>query len=104
MSSLALVDKIPSIIQSGLGQSGNLLPALGIAMLLQITFDKKFGVFFFVGFALAAFLKVTTIGAAFLGVCAAVIYYFFFNTKTTPATATTGVTATIADDDESEEL
>lgn len=97
-----LVDKIPAIIQSGLGQSGNLLPALGIAMLLQITFDKKFGVFFFVGFALAAFLNISTIGAAFLGVCVAVIYYFFFNIKTAATTSVNNPSGVI--DDESEEL
>ena len=93
----ALVTAIPTVVRAGLSQSGNLLPALGIAMLIQLTFDKKFGVFFFVGFALAAFLNVSTIGAAFLGVCAAVIYYFFYNTNTTVATASLS-------DEESEEL
>lgn len=78
----ALVAAIPDVIRRGLAQSGNLLPALGIAMLIQLTYDRKFGVFFFVGFALAAFLNVSTIGAAFFGVCAAVVYYFFFNSKT----------------------
>ena len=36
-----LVSNIPEIIQKGLGQSGNLLPALGVAMLIQMTWDEK---------------------------------------------------------------
>ena len=36
-----LVSNIPEIIQKGLGQSGNLLPALGVAMLIQMTWDKS---------------------------------------------------------------
>lgn len=70
-----IVEHIPQIIQRGLGQSGNLLPALGVAMLIQMTWDKRFGAFLFLGFALAAFLGVNTIGAAAFGVVAAVIYY-----------------------------
>ena len=63
----SFVDQIPPVIQDGLNQSGNLLPALGVAMLIQLTWDKKFGVFLFLGFALAAFLNVSTLGAAFFG-------------------------------------
>lgn len=77
----AVVDKIPAVIQSGLAQSGNLLPALGVAMLIQLTFDKKFGAFLFLGFVLTAFLNMSTIGAAFIGVIAAYVYYQFSGNK-----------------------
>ena len=70
-----IVQGIPDVVKLGLAQSGNLLPALGIAMLIQLTFDKKFGAFLFVGFILVAFFNVSTIGAAFVGVVCAVIYY-----------------------------
>ncbi len=76
-----IVENIPQVIQKGLGQSGNLLPALGVAMLIQMTWDKRFGVFLFLGFALAAFLGVNTIGAAVFGVVAAVIYYMLSGNK-----------------------
>lgn len=69
------VNMIPEVIKLGLAQSGNLLPALGVAMLIQLTFDKKFGAFLFLGFALVAFLNISTIGAAFIGVIAAYVYY-----------------------------
>jgi Phosphotransferase system, mannose/fructose/N-acetylgalactosamine-specific component IIC len=70
-----VVDSIPAFIKAGLGQSGNLLPALGVAMLIQLTFDKKFGAFLFLGFILVAFFNASTIGAAFVGVVVATIYY-----------------------------
>ncbi len=71
----AIVENIPAVIQQGLGQSGNLLPALGVAMLIQLTWDRKFGAFLFLGFALAAFLNVSTLGAAIFGVVIAVLYF-----------------------------
>lgn len=90
----ALVEKIPSVIQSGLSAGSGLLPALGIAMLVQLTFDAKFGVFLFLGFGLAAFLNVSTLGVAFFGVCAAVAYYMLSGNKAASAVV----------DEESEEL
>lgn len=93
----ALVENIPQVIQSGLGQSGNLLPALGVAMLIQMTWDRKFGAFLFVGFAMAAFLNLSTIGAAVFGVVIAVLYY-------TLTGSNSGQAAMVFNSDESEEL
>lgn len=93
----ALVENIPEVIQSGLGQSGNLLPALGVAMLIQMTWDRKFGAFLFVGFAMAAFLNLSTIGAAVFGVVVAVLYY-------TLTGSNSGQAAMVFNSDESEEL
>jgi PTS system mannose-specific IIC component/fructoselysine and glucoselysine-specific PTS system IIC component len=71
----AMVERIPAIIQTGLSRASGLLPALGIAMLVQLTWDRKYGVFLFLGFALSTFLGVSTIGAAVFGLIAAVLYY-----------------------------
>ena len=99
----SFVDQIPAVIQDGLNQSGNILPALGVAMLIQLTWDKKFGIFLFLGFALAAFLGVSTLGAAFFGAIAAVIYYMLSGGKTS-AVAVAPSAETVVDDDDSEEL
>ena len=72
-----IVQAIPTVIKDGLAQSGNLLPALGIAMLMQLTYDKKYAPFLFLGFALVAFLKVPMIGVAVFGLIIAYIYYQF---------------------------
>lgn len=73
----SLVENIPSIVQAGLGQSGNLLPALGVAMLMQLTFDKKYAAFLFLGFALVAFFNISTIGASVIGGICAYVYFQF---------------------------
>lgn len=73
----SLVENIPSIVQAGLGQSGNLLPALGVAMLMQLTFDKKYAAFLFLGFALVAFFSISTIGASVIGGICAYVYFQF---------------------------
>ncbi len=91
----AIVENIPEVVQRGLGQSGNLLPALGVAMLIQMTWDRKFGAFLFIGFALAAFLNVSTIGAAVFGVVIAVLYYMLSGNSGRPG---------YANSEESEEL
>lgn len=72
-----IVQAIPTVIKDGLAQSGNLLPAIGIAMLMQLTYDKKYAPFLFLGFALVAFLKVPMIGVAVFGLIIAYIYYQF---------------------------
>ncbi len=72
-----IIKAIPKVIQDGLTQSGNLLPALGIAMLMQLTYDKKYAPFLFLGFGLVAFLKVPMIGVAVFGLIIAYIYYEF---------------------------
>lgn len=72
-----IVRSIPKVIQDGLTQSGNLLPALGIAMLMQLTYDKKYAPFLFLGFGLVAFLKVPMIGIALFGLIIAYVYYQF---------------------------
>ena len=72
-----IVNHIPQVIQAGLAQSGNLLPALGIAMLMQLSFDKKYAPFLFLGFAIVAFFNISTIGAAVFGAICAYLYYQF---------------------------
>lgn len=73
----AIVENIPQVIQNGLGQSGNLLPALGVAMLMQLTFDRKYAAFLFLGFALVAFFNISTIGASVIGGICAYVYFQF---------------------------
>lgn len=98
-----LVEMIPAVIQDGLAQSGNLLPAMGIAMLIQMTWDKKFGVFLFLGFALAAFLGVSTIGAAVFGAICAVIYFLFIGGNAASPELASATSSDFIDED-SEEL
>ena len=68
-----LVGMIPAVIMNGLAVCGNLLPAVGMAMLLKLLWNNKICVYFFLGFILVAYLKLPLIALAVLGVIAAVV-------------------------------
>lgn len=68
-----LVEAIPAVIMNGLTVCGNLLPAVGMAMLLKLLWNNKICVYFFLGFILVAYLKLPLIALAVLGVIAAVV-------------------------------
>jgi fructoselysine and glucoselysine-specific PTS system IID component len=69
----SFLDLIPAWVQSGLQVAGNMLPALGFALLMNLMFNKKVAPYFFLGFILAAFLKLPIIAIGGLGVIIALI-------------------------------
>jgi fructoselysine/glucoselysine PTS system EIID component len=69
----ALLDRIPGWVNTGLQVAGNLLPALGFALLMNLLFQKRVAPYFFLGFILAAFLKLPVIAIGGLGVIIAVL-------------------------------
>ncbi|MBA1395065.1 PTS mannose transporter subunit IIC, partial [Lactobacillus sp. XV13L] len=58
---------IPNVVMEGLNLAGKLLPALGIALLLNMLWDSKLSVFVLFGFILSAYLKLPLIAIACLG-------------------------------------
>lgn len=62
------VNSIPEVIMNGLTVTGQLLPALGLAILLNMLWEKKIAVFFFLGFVLASYLNLPLIAIAIIGV------------------------------------
>jgi fructoselysine and glucoselysine-specific PTS system IID component len=69
----SFLDLIPTWVQSGLQVAGNMLPALGFALLMNLMFNKKVAPYFFLGFMLAAFLKLPVIAIGGFGVIIALI-------------------------------
>lgn len=69
----SFLDLIPAWVQSGLQVAGNMLPALGFALLMNLMFNKRVAPYFFLGFMLAAFLKMPIIAIGGLGVIIALI-------------------------------
>ena len=69
----SFLDLIPPWVQSGLQVAGNMLPALGFALLMNLMFNKKVAPYFFLGFMLAAYLKLPIIAIGGLGVIIALI-------------------------------
>lgn len=68
----ALLDAIPDVVMNGLTVCGGLLPAVGMAMLMKILWDNKICMFYFLGFVLAAYLKLPLIALAVIGVIIAI--------------------------------
>jgi fructoselysine/glucoselysine PTS system EIID component len=69
----AFLDTIPAWVQSGLQVAGNMLPAVGFALLMNLMFNQKVAAYFFLGFILASYLKLPMIAIGGLGVIVALI-------------------------------
>lgn len=69
----SFVDAIPAWVHSGLQVAGNMLPALGFALLMNLMFNKKVAPYFFLGFLLTAYLKLPMMAIGALGVLVAII-------------------------------
>lgn len=61
-----LVNSFPVFVINGLKAAGNLLPAVGFAILLKMLWNKELAAFFFIGFAAAAYLKLGSLPIAIL--------------------------------------
>lgn len=75
----AFLDTLPAFILSGLKVASGMLPALGIAILMQLIFDKSNAAYLFAGFVLTALLGMSTVGVAIVG---AIIAYVIYQTAT----------------------
>lgn len=91
-----ILDAIPGPVQKGLEVATGLIPALGFAMLARLLINKQVAPYFFLGFLLAAYLKIPVTGIALLGAIVAVVMVNIMK-KPNLATSEGGV---IEDDDE----
>ncbi|CAG5000389.1 hypothetical protein DYBT9275_02453 [Dyadobacter sp. CECT 9275] len=67
------VETIPPWVHSGLQVAGNMLPALGFALLMNLMYNKVVAPYFFLGFILTSYLKLPMIAIGGLGVIIALI-------------------------------
>ncbi|MEW9121359.1 MAG: PTS sugar transporter subunit IIC [Thermotaleaceae bacterium] len=66
---------IPEKVLLGLRVASGMLPALGIAILMQLLLNKKNAAYLFVGWALTALMGVNTVGVAVIGATIAYTFY-----------------------------
>jgi len=69
----SVLDRIPEWVNKGLHVAGNMLPALGFALLMNVMFNKKVAPYFFLGFILSSYLKLPMIAIGGLGFVLALI-------------------------------
>lgn len=67
---------LPSFVIDGLKIAGGLLPAVGLGILTTMIFNKEMGGFLFLGYAMAAYLKLDTMAVAIVAGSIAVILFF----------------------------
>jgi mannose/fructose/N-acetylgalactosamine-specific phosphotransferase system component IIC len=85
-----LIAVMPQTIIDGLDYASNLMPAVGIALLLRMMWSGKMAVYFFVGFLVMAFFKIPLIAIACMGAAFAAIMYLENWSKEKKAAANAG--------------
>ena len=76
-----MIEAVPNVILDGLSVAGNLLPAIGFALLLDMLFSKKNGALLFLGLLAAAYGGLNITAIALIGACIAVILHFYIEQK-----------------------
>lgn len=72
----AFIEAIPEPIMNGLTVAGQALPALGMAMLLNMLWDKQIAAFLALGFVLYAYLELPLIAICLIGLVIALYTSF----------------------------
>ena len=70
-----LIKVIPAFITDGIKVASNMLPALGFALLMQLTYNKELAPYLFIGFVIVAFLGMSNVGVAIVGAILAVLVF-----------------------------
>lgn len=94
-----LLNMIPDFIQHGLSVATGLIPALGFAMLARLLINKEVAPYFFLGFALAAYLEIPVTGIAIFGAIVAVVVVNIMNVRGNQENSAQTSTGEIVDDD-----
>ncbi|MBR4471934.1 MAG: PTS sugar transporter subunit IIC [Erysipelotrichaceae bacterium] len=67
---------LPGWVMTGLNAASGMMTAVGFAILTSMIWDGEVGIFFFVGYVLAAYLHLDTLAIAILAVAVAVTMFF----------------------------
>ena len=95
----SLLKSMPEVVTHIVSVLGGVLPALGIAMLMNILIKKKAElVFFFLGFVLIAFAKLNTVALVFIAAAFAYVVYLSTGNKGNVATETVDTKATVTEE------
>lgn len=78
----SFMSMIPPQITKVLQLIGRMMPALGLAMLMQSLYKKTLIPFLILGFVLAAYLQLSTTAIAMIGIALAIMHYYYTTKKT----------------------
>ncbi len=91
-----ILDSVPEWFTNGLSIAGNMLPVVGIALLLQVMPAKKFMTMLMIGYVLSAYLNMPMLGVSIVGL--AIAYYYFTTQMKKPAAAAAGTASAIEEE------
>ncbi|MEA4945464.1 MAG: PTS sugar transporter subunit IIC [Propionicimonas sp.] len=92
------INMLPPFILEGMTVAAGLIPAVGIALLLKMVYNKKVVIFYLLGFILAAYLKLPILAVVLVGVVLILTKYDFSGFKSV-ANATNAKEEVAVDDD-----
>ena len=72
----AVIALIPDWLNAGLSVAGQMLPAIGFAMILNVMAKKELIPFVLLGYIAIAYLGLPTMGVTFLAACVALIVFW----------------------------
>lgn len=70
-----LVEIMPTFITDGIKVASGMLPALGFALLMQLTFTRKLAPYLFIGFVAVALMGLSNVGVAIVGAILAALVF-----------------------------
>ncbi|WP_394992042.1 PTS sugar transporter subunit IIC [Streptococcus alactolyticus] len=91
-----ILNYVPDWVTTGLTVAGNMLPVVGIALLLQVMPAKKYLSLLLIGFVLTAYLSLPIVGVFIIGL--ALAYYYFTITTQKVATTSANTVEDMGDD------
>lgn len=82
-----LIDITPVFITDGIKVASGMLPALGFALLMQLTYTRKLAPYLFIGFVAVAFMGLSNIGVAIVGAILAILVFNYSENSNKEVTA-----------------
>ncbi len=73
----SIMSAVPAQLTKILQLIGHMMPALGMAMLMQSLYKKSLVPFFIIGFVLAAYMNLSTMGIAIVGAALAIMHFIY---------------------------
>lgn len=70
-----LIEITPVFITDGIKVASGMLPALGFALLMQLTYTRKLAPYLFIGFVTVALMGLSNVGVAIVGAILAVLVF-----------------------------
>ncbi len=70
-----LIEIMPVFITDGIKVANGMLPALGFALLMQLTYTRKLAPYLFIGFVAVALMGLSNVGVAIVGAILAILVF-----------------------------